>query len=280
MKKKTSVIMTIALAISAVMIFTACGGAEQPKPQGSGAAEPAATEPATEQGVELMGISKYARTELGVRTEFDVSNHQVNEKGQITQFDLHRTAREKVKSDGALLEVVDTEDSTVSFQYDENGNIISAKTDIPGYGFTMYELTYLDGLIDTKAYSTDWSTVENPYKLQFTYGESDGTVTSSEGKRLEGVKSSYPCEYEYNENGDVTRIIRTAAPDFIVYVDIEYDENGCVTKITSTNPKEVFLVCEFEYTSLGPVGKADTTKNGYGKWQDFSIIEEALKNCY
>ena len=34
------------------------------------------------------------------------------------------------------------------------------------------------------------------------------------------ILTAYPCEYEYNENGDVTRIIRTAASDYIVYVGI------------------------------------------------------------
>ena len=119
-----------------------------------------------------------------------------------------------------------------------------------------------------------------PYKFQFAYEENDGIVLSSEGERLEGTKTPYPCEYEYNENGDVTRITRTVTPDLIVHVDIEYDENGCVTKTTSTNPDGVFLVCEFEYTSLGQVGKEDTVKTGFRKWQEFSVIEEALKNCY
>ena len=78
----------------------------------------------------------------------------------------------------------------------------------------------------------------------------------------------------------MTRITRTVTSDLIIYVDIEYDENGCVTKITSTNPDGVFLVCEFEYTSLGQVGKEDTVKTGFRKWQEFSVIEEALKNCF
>ena len=34
------------------------------------------------------------------------------------------------------------------------------------------------------------------------------------------ILTTYPCEYEYNENSDVTRIIRTAASDYIVYVGI------------------------------------------------------------
>lgn len=278
MKKTISSILTMALVISSLIILTACGGTELKQ---SGAAEPATKEPAVEeQGIELMGISKYSRMELGMLMEFDVSNHQVNKNGKITQFDLHRTKREKLQEDGALLENVTTDESTITLKYDENGDIISARTDIPGYGFTMHELTYADSLIDTNTYSTDWSTFEEPYKLQFTYEENDGAVMSSKGERLEGKKSTYPCDYEYNENGDVTRIIRTAASDYIVYVDIEYDANGNVTKITSTNPKGVFLVCEFEYTSLGMVGKENTAKSGYRKWQEFSIIEEALKNCY
>ena len=32
------------------------------------------------------------------------------------------------------------------------------------------------------------------------------------------ILTAYPCDYEYNENSDVTRIIRTAASDYIVYV--------------------------------------------------------------
>ena len=78
----------------------------------------------------------------------------------------------------------------------------------------------------------------------------------------------------------MTKITRIASKDFIVYVDIEYDENGCVKKITSTNPDGVFLICEFEYTSLGQSGKADAVRTGFRKWQDFSTIEAALKNCY
>lgn len=245
------------------------------------AEEPSADDSAvTEPGVELMGIGKYSRTELGMLMEFDVSGHQVNEYGQITQFDLHRTNLEQLKEDGALLEAVDTEDSSVVLEYDGNGDIVSARTDIPDYGFTMHELTYEDGLINTDAYSTDWSTAVKPYKFQFVYEENDGIVLSSEGERLEGTKTPYPCEYEYNENGDVTRITRTVTPDLIIYVDIEYDGNGCVSKITSTNPDGVFLVCEFEYTSLGQVGNADTVKTGFRKWQEFSVIEEALKNCF
>ena len=75
-------------------------------------------------------------------------------------------------------------------EYDESGDILSARTDIPGYGFAMHELTYKDGLIDTDTYSTDWSTAEKPYKLQFEYEESDGTVISREGERLEGEKTN------------------------------------------------------------------------------------------
>ena len=283
MKKILSMFITAALTLSAVMILAGFGGPGrimQSETEEQTAEDRAEHQGPMEPGAEVMGIIRYSRTELGMLTEFDVSNHQVNENGQITQFDLHRTRREKVLPDGSLLQDVDSEDSTISLEYGESGDILSARTDIPGYCFTVHELTYTDGLIDTDAYDTDWCTSENPYKLQFTYEQSDGTVKRSEGKRLAGQKSSYPCEYEYNETGDVTRIIRTASPEFIVYMDIEYDENGCVTKITGTNPRGVFLICTFEYESLGEVGKAGTAKSGFRKWQEFSVIEEALKNCY
>ena len=289
MKRLRSMLMTTMLVVSSALILTACGGGEpamqteeEPGAEMEEAEEKTAETPAFEEeeqsgteeseagesaaaepGVEVMGISRYSRTELGMRMEFEVSGHQVNENGQITRFDIHRTMLEQVQEGGALLEAVDTEDSTIILEYDGNGDIISARTEIPGYGFTMHELAYKDGLIDTDAYSTDWSTVEEPYKLEFAYEESDGTVIRRKGERLEGSKSSYPCEYEYNENGDVTKMTRVVTSDLKVYLDIEYDENGCVTKITGTNPEGVFLVCEFEYTSLGQVGKADTVRTGF-----------------
>lgn len=235
----------------------------------------------TEQKIELFGIIKYSRTELGMRMEYDVSDHQINENGQIMQFSLHRTKREQVSEGGTLLEEVDTEDSTIALVYDGNGMIVSARTDIPGYGYQMHELSYKDGLIDTDEYSTDWSTVEKPYKHQFTYEVKDSTVTSNEGKRIEGTKSVYPHEYAYNDNGNVSIITINPGTDYQAVWEIEYDNNGNVTKIiSSNNVYGTFLVREFEYVSLGTIRETDAGKTGFQKWQEFSIIEESLMNCY
>lgn len=132
MKKLLGCAITIALVVSSAFIFTSCGDEKQE--------------------VEFMGISKYSRTQMGELIEYDVSNHQVNENGQITSFDLHRTNIETVEKSSITIDRVDSDDSTVLLKRDEDGNIISAKTEVPDLGYQMYEYTYDDDLIDTMTY--------------------------------------------------------------------------------------------------------------------------------
>lgn len=96
MKKYLSMVMATMLIVSSVIVFTGCGGTEPAKQtkaedqvtetpavteqaEQSEAKEPAeqpeAEEPAADDsaatvpGVEVMGISKYSRTELGMMME-------------------------------------------------------------------------------------------------------------------------------------------------------------------------------------------------------------------
>lgn len=253
MKKSIAVILTITLAISSAMLFTACGEEEAPE-------------------VELMGISKYSRTQFGELMEYDVTDHRVNENGQITQFDVYRTNIEKVGDSAIEQEHIPSDNSIIVLERDDSGSIAAARTEIPGYGYQMHELTYKDGLIDTDSYSSDWSTLA-PYTLQYTYEKADGNISLMNAECIQGDQATYPYAYEYNDTGDVDKVVLDPEAASHAYVEIEYDENGNVTKITNFNADGPFLVREFEYTSLGQKVKA---KTGFQKWQEFDTIDKAL----
>lgn len=255
MKKLLGCAITIALVVSSAFIFTSCGDEKQE--------------------VELMGISKYSRTQMGELIEYDVSNHQVNENGQITSFDLHRTNIETVEKSSITIDHVDSDDSTVLLKRDEDGNIISAKTVVPDLGYQMYEYTYDDDLIDTMTYSTDWGGTDK-YTIKSTYEKDGGNVTSMDAECIKGTGFANPEVYGYNDNGDVNKVSIAPESDTNAYVEIEYNKDGYVTKITNFNANGAFMTREFEYTSLG---KTVTAKTGFKKWQENSIIDDALQNC-
>ena len=67
MKKLFTTIIIFALMVSSEMVLSACGSSGE-------AQETSVEQKAEEEGIELIGISKYSRTELDMLMEFEVSD--------------------------------------------------------------------------------------------------------------------------------------------------------------------------------------------------------------
>lgn len=186
---------------------------------------------------------------MGYAVEHDES-HRISEIAEVRSGDYEDENMFTYDADGNLTRIdcdaaIGDASTSTTFTYDADGNLINKATNA-GYGESASTYVYRDGNLvsDTE------TGPGNPRTVVYSYGYDNGRVTSfttdCQGDTV-GTRWTLTLNYEYDKDGNITRISPVTYDTHDGHAEFYYDEHGNLTAVDEYADGDLDDEFEFEH---------------------------------